>query len=84
MRIAGIDCDGLEPAAELLREVRECRRRPDPADLELRSLWHRALDDSWEAACAALYGDLGPARQHADDAFHHVQEMRRLLAARAC
>jgi hypothetical protein len=83
-RIAGIDCDGLESVAELLREVRECRRRPDPADPELRSLWHRALDDSWEAACAALYGDLGPARQHADDAFHHVQEMRRLLAARAC
>jgi hypothetical protein len=83
-RIAGIDCDALESAAELLREVRECRRRPEPADPVLRSLWHRALDDSWEAACSALYGDLGPARQHADNAFHRVQEMRRLLAARSC
>jgi hypothetical protein len=82
--VAGIDHGSLEPAAELLQELRECRRRlADPPHPELRSLWHRALDEIWEAARSTLYGDLGPARQHADAALHHGQVMRRILEAQA-
>jgi hypothetical protein len=78
--IAAIDGDGLESAAELLQEVRECRRRlielPEP---ELRLRWYSTLDEIWEAACSTLYGDLGPARQHADAALGSIHEMREIL-----
>ncbi len=78
--LAGMDRDGLEPAAALLEQVRECRRHlADPPSPELRGLWHRALDEIWEAAHANLYGDLAPARQHADRALRHLSEMRKVL-----
>lgn len=79
--VEGIDRGGLEPALELLQEVRECRRLADPPGPELRSHWRRALDEIWEAARSTLYGDLEPARQHADAALQDVQEMRILLEA---
>jgi hypothetical protein len=80
--LAGIDGDALATASALLAWVRECRRNlADPADPRLRSLCHHALDEIWEAACSTLYGDLGPARRHADAALRDVREMRELLEA---
>ena len=77
--IEEIDRGGLGLAVELLREVRECRRLADPPHTELRSRWRNALDELWEAACSTLYGDLEPARQHADEAVRKVQELRSIL-----
>jgi hypothetical protein len=80
--LAGIDGDALATASALLAWVRECRRNlADPADPRLRSLCHHALDEIWEAACSTLYGDLGPARWHADAALRDVGEMREILGA---
>jgi hypothetical protein len=71
---------GVEPAMELLQEIRECRRRlAEPPAPELRSHWRRALDETWEAACSTLYGDLEPARRHADAALGSLHEMRGML-----
>jgi len=83
--LAGIDHDGdgrdgLAPVSALLERVRECRRRlADPSDAGLRNLWHRALDEISEATCASLYGDLGPARQHADAALGYLRQMQEIL-----
>jgi hypothetical protein len=80
--IEEIDSGGLGPVLELLREVRECRRRlADPPVLELRLRWRSALDEIWEAACSTLYGDLDPARRHADAALRDIQELHALLEA---
>jgi hypothetical protein len=80
--LAGIDGDALAAAAALLAWVRECRLSlDDPADPRLRSLCHHALDETWEAACSTLYGDLGPARRHAEAALRDVREMREILEA---
>ena len=81
--IGDIDHDGLASAVELLREGGECRRLADPPDSELRSLWHRALDEVWEAARSTLYGDLEPARRHADNALGSMQKIREVLQSRA-
>jgi hypothetical protein len=78
--LAAIDGDALAAAAALLAWVRECRLSlEDPADPRLRSLCRHALDEVWEAACSTLYGDLGPARHHADAALRDVREMREVL-----
>jgi hypothetical protein len=79
--LAALDGDSLAAAA-LLAWVRECRRSLDePADPRLRSLCLHALDETWEAACSALYGDLVPARRHAEAALRAVCEMREMLEA---
>ncbi len=80
--LAGIDGDALAAASALLAWVRECRRSLDaPPDPRLRSLCHHTLDETWEAACSILYGDLEPARRHAEAALRDVQEVREILAA---
>jgi hypothetical protein len=79
--IEEIDRSGPGPAVELLREVRECRLQADPPVTELRSRWWNALDELWEAACSTLYGDLEPARQHADAAIRKIQELHSILEA---
>lgn len=80
--LAAIDGDALTAAAALLAWVRECRLSlEDPADPRLRSLCHHVLDETWEAARSTLYGDLGPARKHAEAARHDVREMRKILDA---
>ncbi len=80
--LAGIDGDTLASASALLAWVRECRRSlDDPADPRLRSLCHHALDETWEAACSTLYGDLEPARRHAEAALRDVREVQEILAA---
>ena len=78
--LGAIDHEGLEPAAALLQRVRECRRRvaEPPAPL-VRQLWDAALEEAWQAACCALYGDLGPAREHAEAAENSMEEMRLML-----
>jgi hypothetical protein len=80
--LAAIDGEALAAAAALLAWVRECRLSlDDPADPRLRSLCRRALDETWETACCTLYGDLVPARRHAEAALRAVCEMREMLEA---
>jgi hypothetical protein len=80
--LAAIDGDALAAAAALLAWVRECRRSLGaPPDPRLRSLCRRILEETWEAACSTLYGDLGPARQHAEAALQDVRDVWEILDA---
>jgi hypothetical protein len=77
-----IENGGVEEASAVLRRVRECRETwGEPPDPELRPLVHRVLHEVWEAARAALYGDLERSRQHSADAVLYAQEIRDLLGS---
>ncbi len=77
-----IDRESLEPASVLLELVRYCRERVGgPPYAELRSLWFQILDEIWQAAHAALYGDLELARLHARTARSAARTMQEFLGA---
>jgi hypothetical protein len=73
--------DNSATAAELLARIRQLRETvddlPDPA---LRSLMRRLLDEIWEAARAAVYGDLELVRERTARAYALAQRVRELLA----
>lgn len=78
--LKGLECDAVEPLASLLARIQECRETlGDPPDARLRHLWSGVLVELWEAAHAALYGDLKPARKHAAAARRLERQMRENL-----
>ncbi|HEV8578328.1 MAG TPA: hypothetical protein VGX68_04540 [Thermoanaerobaculia bacterium] len=78
--LKGIERDAVEPVSKLLERLQECRQSlGDPPDARLRRVWRNLLAELWEAARAALYGDLGPARQHAGAARRLERELRQML-----
>ncbi|HEV8582140.1 MAG TPA: hypothetical protein VGX68_23980 [Thermoanaerobaculia bacterium] len=78
--LKGVDRDAVEPIAKLLERIRECRvALGNPPEGQLAHLWREVLAELWEAANAALYGDLGPARAHARAARRLEGELRQLL-----
>jgi hypothetical protein len=78
--LKGLDRDTVESLAKLLARIQECREvLGDPPDARLRRLWRGVLAELWEAARAALYGDLEPAREHAFAARRLERELREIL-----
>ena len=78
--LKGLERDAVEPLARLLARIQECRETlGDPSDARLRRLWSGVLAELWEAAHAALYGDLEPARKHAAAARRLERQMRENL-----
>ena len=79
-----IDHESLEPASMLLELVRYCLERVGgPPYAELRLLWYQVLNEIWQAAHAALYGDLVLARLHARTARCAARAMQEFLSALA-
>lgn len=65
--LCSADRGNLNVAIDLLRKLRELREElavsetPDPI---LRQSLETLLDEVWEGACAAVYGDLETVREH--------------------
>lgn len=81
--LESIDRDDLGPIQSLLSNVRHSRELlGEVSDPSLRALLQHLLDEVWEAARGALYGDIEPARAHADAAKLYAEQVRDRLGIR--
>lgn len=77
----GAEPDDTAAAARLLAKIRELREKVrEITDPQLRSLVERLLDEVWEAACAAVLGDVWSLRDRTLEALMLGQRLRRSTA----
>ena len=75
--LESIDLDDLGSIQSLLSNVRRSREMlGEVSDPNLRALLQRLLDEAWEAARGALYGDIEPAKAHAAAAQLYARQVR--------
>jgi hypothetical protein len=76
--LCSADRGNLERATELLREIRALRQElaaSGTLDLAQRLELETLLDEIWEGACAAVYGDLETVRERTFRALEMAQEL---------
>lgn len=81
--LGSIDRDDLGSIQSLLSNVRQSRELlGEISDPNLRALLQRLLDEVWEAARGALYGDIEPAKTHVAAAQLYAEQVRDRLGIR--